>query len=482
MDSEYTIMIPKYYGELKMGESHCYHNVFAHVAGYFKRFNFYAYHFLASVFANWYYDEYHKSHDKTIYLLSIFGIEMEEGNAGSYDEFVEKIRTSLMNKLPVVILLPDYTTDFFWAYKQEKYSRESHLYIICGMKNDNLVALKYNYTDNDLLNFLNSTPLMDICCTTEQLYKNYIEGLKFKGNRGCKLFFFKSGKSDENNYFNDLFKMISIFRKIDMRNSLLSAIILRDNYNYNAGVLIRDFCRFNAIKNILLPMTKILGKDDLGKEIENLLDEYETKRKIIVNKLIKTLYSNDNNAIHKIREEALPIIESYDSRISKYIDEIIYCCNSFRNSTPKGCINYASGAKVTVDSEAVLDVLPHSVFSGERLVNGRYEDFNNDAWCSAGESADHWAIIEIRDCNSINKIVIRHRFDCEGVFITKDFSLYCSLDGVEWVKVDEVHNNELGTTVHTFEPTKCKFIKLTINDPGILDNRARIFEIEAYGL
>ncbi len=126
----------------------------------------------------------------------------------------------------------------------------------------------------------------------------------------------------------------------------------------------------------------------------------------------------------------------------------------------------------------------HSDFQAPRAVDGKWSDINNHKWCGIS-SGDMWLRVDLGSPKTITRWVVRHASVAgePTAWITRDFKLQRSNDGVTWYDVDSVTYNTLPVTDRDVSPFTARYVRLYVTKPtqtGCTDIAARIYEFEVY--
>lgn len=104
-------------------------------------------------------------------------------------------------------------------------------------------------------------------------------------------------------------------------------------------------------------------------------------------------------------------------------------------------------------------------------------------WCATG-TPPHELIINLGEKRTVSAIHISHA-EAGGEnpdMNTKAYSLYVSMDGVEFTEVLNVTRNSDGVTKDAIAPVEAQYVKLMVHKPTQgSDTAARIYEVEVFG-
>lgn len=175
-------------------------------------------------------------------------------------------------------------------------------------------------------------------------------------------------------------------------------------------------------------------------------------------------YINVNYPVNdKASKQICDLVDELTSKINKYMYEV-YCYSK----------NYALNKPATASR----------YLSYETPANGVNGSANglHDKWCTGfGYGFNSWLTVDLgTQCNISRWKVIHEKGSGNGYdYVTKNFRLQASNDGVNWYDKDVVTNNTQGITDRLLSPFNARYVRLYI-DEGDSDNVARIYEFQVY--
>lgn len=102
-------------------------------------------------------------------------------------------------------------------------------------------------------------------------------------------------------------------------------------------------------------------------------------------------------------------------------------------------------------------------------------------WSARGER-NQWLGFDFGESRIIHRYVVRHAGDAgmDPALNTRGFTLRASADGKTWNTLDTITNQTRDVTDVEFPPTRARYAKIVIQQPGS-DGTARIADVEIYG-
>lgn len=112
------------------------------------------------------------------------------------------------------------------------------------------------------------------------------------------------------------------------------------------------------------------------------------------------------------------------------------------------------------------------------------DDSLSTKWCDVG-TGQHYVILKFDNPKLVSKFTLVHAGEQENAgFITREYDIYVSKDGEDYVKVVEVRNNKTNRLSHNIKTTEVKFIKFQVfaGEQGSEGNStARVYDFRVYG-
>lgn len=150
--------------------------------------------------------------------------------------------------------------------------------------------------------------------------------------------------------------------------------------------------------------------------------------------------------------------------------------STWASNAAAGTVNIAVGRTATESGYATTSEM------GAKIVDGN----TATKWSSRDTQADngaHWVKLDLGNSYQISRWVVTHAGSESPGYITRDFRLQRSNDGVTWTDVDTVTGNTINVTSRTVSPFTARYVRLYITNPvqpGTTNVSARIYELELY--
>lgn len=487
------IGINSYMNGYNYGQINCIDIPIAGAAGFFNYDNYFFYSFYRSTFSNW---GDMNSKDFLEYsneILTKLGLKMKAHEIKDDSELIPFIKTSIDNSYPL-IFIADYTS-LFYSYDFLFGNPSVHGIIISGYDSSKqIVAFNETNTVDPRLhpesnNYFNGNPLFIMLLKEEQVKEIWNNRNKyFEKNAKGMVNIIWSIQKDKEPEIKSYEEMVSNFLNL-YHNKLENDNLIRfvNDFNNNRAKIKNEAIMWNFQRDLYGSLEAFFGGIEMGikstgfkgelNDFNVFKEQYRNKRAQIIAKLYAdALRGKDINK--EMKEEIIAEIEIRNRELVdfvKYWYEIIKQGQLEHNTA---ClVNYAFGVQAWADSEFKNGAV-HCKAS--QAVDGKWSDWQNDLWSSDNLEEAHWLKIDLIESRTIIKFVIRH----DGVknFVTVDFEIQGSNDDMNWEVLVSVQGNKEHITTHEVMPCSYRYFKLNIIKPGQVDNYARIYEFEAWGM
>lgn len=471
----------------------CFDIPIAAITGFFDYNNYFYYCFYISVLLNWGEMKGKDFINSKNEILGNLGIKMIVHKIANNAELIPFIKEFVDKSIPL-FFITDYTSLFYTsAYLRDDSS--NHGIIISG------------YDSNKKIIAFNETKTVDLQIHLET--KKYFNGnplfiMLLKEDQVIEIWNTRNKHFEESN--KELINIIYSFEKdkeakINCYEEMVSDFI--NVYKFENDNLIGLIDNFNnirkKIKNGKIPMwvfqrdlygslEAFFGGIEIGLKnvgFKSELDDFNTFKEQYCNKRAKILsrlhaYAlREKDINNEMKEGIIAEIRIENIELKKFVKywyEVIKQSHKLEQSTT--ClINHALGVQAWADSEYKNGTI-HCKAS--QAVDGKWSNWRNDMWHSDNFEEAHWLKVDLIRPRTITRFVIRH--DDAKNKITVDFEIQGSNDDINWDILVSVQGNKEDITTHEVMLCSYRYFKLNIKKPGELDDYARIYEFEIWGI
>jgi hypothetical protein len=152
------------------------------------------------------------------------------------------------------------------------------------------------------------------------------------------------------------------------------------------------------------------------------------------------------------------------------------------NPSTWGFSETANTVNIAVGKTATESGYATDTEMGAKIVDGN----TATKWSSRASQAvngAYWVKLDLGNSYQINRWDVTHAGSESASYITRDFKLQKSDDGVTWTDVDTVTGNTVNVTSRTVSPFSARYVRLYITNPvqpGTTNVSARIYELGLY--
>ncbi len=476
-----------------VSQINCIDLMVAGAAGCYNYENYYFYSFYYAYYLNWFHENKNLQNSIRKVVLNKLGL-YEKPNFVNTENLISFIKMCIDQKKPV--LLPAKYSALFYDehYLEDNYNLD-HIFLVTDyyMHKPIMKIRDFIHVREAIRPLCSADVFARINLKEDMILEIYEKSnLCFKIENSINFKKVYTIEKTHESHINSYKAIIEdVMEKSFFENSALVEFI--DNFNnellfINVNEIVPRLRRqfYNSISIIFEVLEKMLPIITVCKESKEKFygfkEKYMELRNFIVTKIVamikrKSMIQEDEkntivNQINTIDNElSLLLRDLYNKSITekmyKNIDNID--CKHLDISLT----NYALNSKIFADSE----YRPAS-----KAINTRI-DSPEDSWRSQNSPPPHWLTVDFGRRRNIVKIVVKHFYN-NMTCITQDFEIQGSNNGINWVTIVSIVNNNNVETVHNVEVSTYRFIRMYIKRPSKskMDDIARIYEFEVWGL
>lgn len=455
-------LVLSYVDDYNVSNVGCIDLTIATYLGYFNREDYYNYCFLYACMSNWKISE--KVNDLTEQrelILNELGIELINIEINNENELFNVIK-SCINKDKPILLPTKYRSLFYYKNYLDENEKGNSILIITGY---NDTPRMYQIEDMTIARSVLSSYFSGEVYIPLQLKASMMSEIitlnkEYADNLDKSLVMYAEFKEVRTPFTKNK-KYQYLKHVIENKKDLLAETVANFNNMLTNEGSIRKF-DIILIKRYIGSMTVISNfiKECLSnkrKYVDSILEEYMKTRRRIVNKLIKIHLAESLLTLNQ-QQEMIYSIEHQNNLILQLLDSIPI---ESKNEEEHNLLNDAA---ITADSE----------LRSIKLILDKNKNSMNDYWVSFANKNEHWIKIELKGKSCISKICIYHMDKSE--LCTREYQILVSDNDDNWRLLEHVQNKKF-ISEHCFKNINCRFVKILILNPNMIDNYARIKKV-----